>query len=171
MRLDGSWVKLFHLKVHRKLMWSHRKLFVVLNDIGKEKLFAASAFLMSAVRLNVSSGGLRSAIFNKATGVLFRDIRHAHPTFPATPSFARWIVRNVPRAQTFLFVSNVPFAIFILCVSHCEIRPMSREIREFFFVFFKGTAYPFSLCVSRRIRTKVDARTTTASLFLFSRKM
>lgn len=100
------------------------------------------AFLMSAGRLNVSSGVSLGPLFlinqQRLIPVCIPALSRSlapHLT-AATSSFARWIVRNVLRAETFLFV-------LLLSLSYTFHRHRSRTL-----TVPLSRVYP-SFCVSR----------------------
>lgn len=99
------------------------------------------AFLMSVGRLNVSSGVSLGPLFlinqQRLIPVCIPGALSLTPHLTAaTSSFARWIVRNVLRAETFLFV-------LLLSLSYTFHRHRSRT-----FTVPISRVYP-SFCVSR----------------------
>lgn len=129
-------------KVRRKVNGDRDELFAILNDATEKRTcqFTPCFFNVGRKIKRLIGGFSRSAIFNKPTasysGMYTRALSLASHLTATTSSFARWIVRNVLRAETFLFV-------LLLSLSYTFHRHRSRTL-----TVPLSRIYP-SFCVSR----------------------
>jgi hypothetical protein len=93
-------------------------------------------FNAAAGRLNVSSEVSGSLFLIKQRRLIPVHVYHSHlPYFPATPSFTRWVVRNVP-SRSDIFIHPAFFPLLIFYVLHREFvlkkygSPLSRQAEE-----------------------------------------
>lgn len=132
----GNAVELFHQKIHRKLRWNRKELFAVLNDCHWKLTVAGaySAFLMSAGRLNVSSGVFGPLFLIKQ--------RRFIPVYTYIPLSSILLSRNsficsLDRKKCPLVLRHFYLSCLMFPLPHSlrittRIRTMPGEIRELF---------------------------------------